>query len=111
MGQSYDRRMPTDFTTVANSKKMATGGFAMFAPLWADANFQEGHVTYHIYDHTKTDLSLEEKIRMKHILQLAKEDTVEYGGSSSINPSWVMVISWVDHTPRMYYNELYEQVC
>ena len=109
MGQSYNRRMPADFFTVSNSKKWSARGFAMFAPLWADANFQEGQVTYHIYDRTNTDLSAMEKYRVKHALQLAKEDTVSYGGSSAIDPSWVMVITWFDSTPRMYYNANNEQ--
>ena len=113
MGQSYNRRMPTDFFTVSSSKKRSAydNGFAMFAPLWTDANFQAGQVTYHIYDRTKSGLSITEKYRLKHALQLAKRDTVDYGGSSAIDPSWVMVISWIDSTPRMYYNEFYEQVC
>ena len=112
LGQSYNRRMPADFATVAWSKKWSSyyRGFALFAPMWTDANFQNGEVTYHIYDRTDTKVSETEKYRVKHALHLAKEDTVEYGGSSSINPSWVMVISWVDNTPRMYYSSYYEQV-
>ena len=112
MGQSYNRRMPADFLTVSNSKKWSGyyRGFAMFAPLWADTNFLDGQVTYHIYDRTDTKVTGTEKYRVKHALQLAREDTVNYGGSSSINPSWVMVISWVDNTPRMYYSEYFEQV-
>ena len=83
----------------------------MFAPLWTDANFQEGQVTYHIYDRTNTGLSAMEKFRVKHILKLAKEDTVNYGGSSAIDPSWVMVVTWVDSTPRMSYVPQTEEVC
>ncbi|KAK2167442.1 hypothetical protein NP493_1275g00055 [Ridgeia piscesae] len=111
LGQSYNRRMPADFMTVSYNKKWSAyyRGFALFAPLWTDANFQRGRVTYHIYDRTDTKVSETEKYRVKHALQLAKEDTVEYGGSSSIDPSWVMVISWVDLTPRMYYSSYYEQ--
>ncbi|KAK2167507.1 hypothetical protein NP493_1273g01022 [Ridgeia piscesae] len=111
LGQSYNRRMPADFVTVSYSKKWSAyyRGFALFAPLWTDANFQRGRVTYHIYDRTDTKVSETEKYRVKHALQLAKEDTENYGGSSSINPSWVMVISWVDNTPRMYYSDFYEQ--
>ena len=108
MGQSYNRRMPANFFTLSNSKK-SSAHFAMFAPLWADANFQEGQVTYHIYDRTNTDLSVMEKYRVKHALQLAKEDTVSYGGSSAIDPSWVMVITWFNSTPRMYYDANNEQ--
>ena len=112
LGQSYNRRIPADFVTVSHSKKWSSyyRGFALFAPLWTDANFQRGRVTYHIYDRTDTKVSETEKYRVKHALQLAKEDTENYGGSSSINPSWVMVISWVDNTPRMYYSDFYEQV-
>ena len=82
----------------------------MFAPLWTDANFHAGQVTYHIYDRTDTKVTETEKYRVKHALQLAREDTVNYGGSSSISPSWVMVITWVDSTPRMYYSDYFEQV-
>ena len=112
MGQSYNRRMPADFSTVSNSKKWSGyyRGFAMFAPLWTDANFHAGQVTYHIYDRTDTKVTETEKYRVKHTLQLAREDTVNYGGSSSISPSWVMVITWVDSTPRMYYSDYFEQV-
>ena len=111
MGQPYNRRMPTDFATVGHSKRRSKSGFAMFAPLWTDADFQEGEVTYHIYDRTSSDLKGMEKFRVKHILRLAKEDTVNYGGSSAIDPSWVMVITWVDSTPRMFYDPLIEEVC
>ncbi|KAI0230808.1 hypothetical protein LSAT2_018833 [Lamellibrachia satsuma] len=111
MGQSYNRRMPADFSTVSNSKKWSGyyRGFAMFAPLWTDAKFHAGQVTYHIYDRTDTKVTETEKYRVKHALQLAREDTVNYGGSSSISPSWVMVITWVDSTPRMYYSDYFEQ--
>ena len=83
----------------------------MFAPLWTDADFQAGEVTYHIYDRTSSDLKGMEKFRVKHILKLAKEDTVNYGGSSAIDPSWVMVITWVNSTPRMFYDPTIEEVC
>ena len=111
MGQPYNRRMPTGFATVGHSKRRLKRGFAMFAPLWTDANFQKGDVTYHIYDRTSTDLNANEKFRVKHILRLAKEDTVNYGGSSAISPSWVMVITWVDSTPRMFYDPTDDMVC
>ena len=112
MGQPYNRRMPADFTTVASNKKRssARNGFAMFAPLWADANFKAGRVTYRVYDRTDSRLSATEKLRMKHILQLAKEDTALYGGSSAIDPSWVMVVTWEDATPRMFYRPRVETV-
>ena len=116
MGQSYNRRMPTTFYTVSKSKKelASEDGFAMFAPLWTDANFQKGHVRYHIYDRTNTRLGEGEKYLQKHVLQLAKEDAHNYGGSSALDPSWVMVVTWEGSMPRMsyhsYYYWYYEQV-
>ena len=112
MGQPYNRRMPADFTTVAKNKKRssARSGFAMFAPLWADANFKNGRVTYRVYDRTDSRLSVTERLQTKHVLQLAKEDTALYGGSSAIDPSWVMVVTWVDVTPRMFYRPRVETV-
>ena len=116
MGQSYNRRMPTTFYTVSKSKKelASEDGFAMFAPLWTDANFQKGHVRYHIYDRTNYRLSEGEKNQQKHVLQLAKEDAHNYGGSSALDPSWVMVVTWEGSKPRMsyhsYYYWYYEQV-
>ena len=83
----------------------------MFAPLWTDANFHAGDVSYHIYDRTSTGLDETEKHRLKHALLLAKEDAFNYGGSSAIDPSWVMVITWQESTPRMYYDAYFEQVC
>jgi len=112
MGQSYNRRMPADFFVVSSSKKWSAydRGFAMFAPLWTDADFQTGSVSYHIYDRTSPGLSETENHRTKHALLLAREDAVNYGGSAAIDPSWVMVVTWQGSMPRMYYDPYFDQV-
>ena len=82
-------------------------GFAMVAPFWVDNDARYGHVFYHIYDATDDD-NME---RTREILKLAEKDAIEHGGVSEVDPSWVLIVTWTDMVPRVWYNANADHVC
>jgi len=47
---------------------------------------------------------------MQHAVDHAKDDVVENSGVSVTDVTWVMVITWSDMLPRMYYSTEYDLV-
>ena len=113
MGTSYESRTPTKFEDMLSASKkeaVAKSGFAMFAPMWTDADARHGDVFYHVYNRATKDVSDNNKARARHAMTMAAEDVRQFGGLSDVDPSWVMVITWVDMLPRASYNPPYDQV-
>ena len=79
----------------------------MVAPFWVDNDARYGHVFYHIYDATDDD-NME---RTREILKLAEKDAIEHGGVSEVDPSWVLIVTWTDMVPRLWYNAHADHVC
>jgi len=46
----------------------------------------------------------------QHAIDHAKDDILAYGGVSVTDVTWVMVITWSNMIPRLYYSELIETV-
>ena len=46
----------------------------------------------------------------QHVVDHAKDDVLSYGGVSETDVTWVMVITWENMTPRMYYSPFYDSV-
>ena len=113
MGASYNSRIPTKFEDMLSaSKKVAVkkSGFAMFTPMWTDADASEGDVFYHVYNRATEGVSDDKKARARHVMTMAAEDVRQFGGLSDVDPSWVMVITWADMIPRGSYNQQYDRV-
>jgi len=85
-------------------------GFGMIAPMWADNDANYGHVYYHMYDTTTYGITELERERTSHILKLAKKDAIDSGGMSEVDPTWVLVVTWAEMVPRVWYNAWSDQV-
>ena len=94
------------------SKKEAVAklGFAMFGPMWTDADARQGDVFYHVYNRATEGVSDDNKARARHAVTMAAEDVRHFGGLSDVDPSWVMVITWANMLPRASYNPHYDKV-
>ncbi|KAI0221528.1 Mucin-like protein [Lamellibrachia satsuma] len=112
MGSSYKGRTPTRFEDMFSASKkeaVAKSGFAMFAPMWTDADARQGHVFYHVYNRATEGVSADNKARTRHAMTMAAEDVRQFGGLSDVDPSWVMVITWADMLPRASFNPHYDK--
>ena len=110
----YDGRWPRRFDMMLSPYKRQQvkkhTGFGMLAPLWGDNDARYGQVYYHIYD-TTTDHGTElMRQRTNELLKLAKKDAIEYGGMSEVDPTWVLVVTWDEMLPRVWYNAHSDQV-
>ena len=83
----------------------------MVAPFWVDNDARYGRVFYHIYDATVGDNAESEKARTREMLKMAEKDAIEHGGVSQVDPSWVLVVTWTDMVPRVWYNAYADHVC
>ena len=94
------------------SKKVAVkkSGFAMFTPMWTDADASKGDVFYHVYNRATEGVSDDNKARARHAMTMAAEDVRQFGGLSDVDPSWVKVITWADMIPRASYKQQYDRV-
>ncbi|KAK2165544.1 hypothetical protein NP493_1362g01015 [Ridgeia piscesae] len=111
-GLNFESRYPdrlSKYLLVNTKRNIAQKkGFAMLAPLWTDNDARKGKVYYHIYDLTQPGSTLTDKARVKHAVDYAKDDVVENSGVSVTDVTWVMVITWSDMLPRMYYSTEYD---
>ena len=113
MGASYESRTSTKFEDMLSASKkeaVAKSGFAMFAPMWTDADALKGDVYYHVYNRATKDVSDDNKARARHATTMAAEDVKKFGGLSDVDPSLVMVITWANILPRVSYNPTYDKV-
>ena len=80
----------------------------MLAPLWSNTDVPEwssesgNNVYYHIYDRTDaSQKSPNDRAVLDYVLNKAQEEALEYGGVSHVDPSWVMIVTWVNMMPRV----------
>lgn len=122
LGEEFTRCTPGSFDSLLNNRKRQSvrqSGFAMLAPLWSDTHVSSSatfssytNVYYHIYDSTDTlTRDVDETVTMNYVLEKAKDDAMNYGGVSDIEPTWVMVITWKNMQPRLWYRPYVEKVC
>ena len=96
--------------SASKRRTVAKSGFAMFAPMWTDADARHGDVFYHMYDGATVGLSDDNKARARHARTMAAEDVRQFGGISDVDPSWVMVITWTNMLPRSFYRRSLDKV-
>ena len=78
----------------------------MIAPLWTDNDARYGKVFYHIYDSAMGDQST----AAGTVFGRAANDMKKYT-SHNDDASWVLVITWTDMVPRLWYSPILDKVC
>ena len=110
MNTPFDGRQPKPgFQSMFDSVKKAAArkkGFVMIAPLWTDNDARQGKVFYHIYNLGADD---SDPYTAATVFQRAQTDLSDIS-YTDVDVSWVIVITWVDMLPRMWYNPLVDQV-
>ncbi|KAI0221767.1 Dedicator of cytokinesis protein 1 [Lamellibrachia satsuma] len=111
-GLNFERRFPDTLSKnlFSYTKRQTANkqGFAMLTPLWTDNDARSGAVYYHIYDLTKPGSTAADQARVKHAVDQARRDVIAHGGVSITDVTWVMVITWSQMLPRMYYWSEYD---
>ncbi|KAI0210407.1 Mucin-like protein [Lamellibrachia satsuma] len=100
----YPHRLNKDILSYAKRQTAKKQGFAMLAPLWTDNDARTGDVYYHIYDLTQPGSTSSDQARVKHAIDHARYDVITSGGLSVTDVTWVMVVTWKDMVPRLYYS-------
>lgn len=113
-GFDYLGRQSQEWANVLDSAaytKASKEGFAVLAALWVDNDQSAGSsaVYYHLYD--SSDAYTPSKAALTSaVMSKASQDAKTYGGYASFTPTQVLVVTWADQLPRVFYDPTKDSV-
>lgn len=71
----------------------------------------DSKVYYQVYDKaSRFQMTPTEYARWETIANRTKADAINYGGTATFDPTWVLVVTWVNQLPRVHYDSATETV-
>jgi hypothetical protein len=113
-GYDYLGRQPALWENLLDPNAVSVAsqqGLAIIASLWVDQDQELGSskVWYHLYD-TNDIYNPSLATITQEVIDRANSDALKYGGFTTFSTTQVIVATWENQLPRVWYDPLHDKV-